>query len=101
MKIRLFIDGIPHDIDSTDPDLLARWLVEIFGRIPQIHPATIIEFRVSPSWLPDTGGQWRPDWLADTRVISQDMPVRSPRELAEALSKQIDQYERLRDGDDG
>lgn len=98
MKLRLTIDGVPHEIDSTDPDLLGKWIVEIFGRIRQITPATLIEFEARPSWVPADGSgmtPWRPDWAADSRVICQIVPVRSPRELLEALGRQLDQLEAL------
>ena len=95
MKLHLIVDGIWHEIDSTDPDLLARWIVEIFGRIPAIYPATMIEVRVSPSFLPDGMGQWRPDWAADSRVLGRLYPVKSPRDLLAALTKQLDDLEAL------
>lgn len=98
MRLRLSIDAVPHEIDSTDPDLLARWIVEIFGRIREIHPATLIEFQAQPSWVPsgnDPSMPWRPDWAADSRVIGQLMPARSPRELLAALGKQLDQLDAL------
>lgn len=103
MKLRLIIDGMPHEIDSTDPELLARWIVEIFGRIRQITPATLIEFQASPSFVPaDDGdmqpgrGGWRPDWTADSRVIGRITPIRSPRELLATLSAQLDELEALK-----
>lgn len=96
MKLRLIIDAMPHEIDSTDPELLARWIIEIFGRIPEINPSTVIEFQASPSFdlQPGRGG-WRPDWAADSRVICQVTPVRSPRELLAALGAQLDELEGL------
>ena len=96
MKLRIIIDGIPHDCDTTDPDLLGKWIVEIFGRIRQITPATIIEFQAWPSWLPQTsGGDWAPDWIADSRIIGSIRPIRSPRDLVTELGKQVDEYEEL------
>jgi hypothetical protein len=95
VRITLTIDSLFHQIDSTDPDLLARWIVEIFGRIPQIYPATDIRFQVMPSFLPDADGQWRPDWAADSRVLGRMEPARSPRELLAALAKQLDDLDVL------
>lgn len=103
MRLRLSIDALPHEIDSTDPELLAKWIVEIFGRIRVITPATLIEFQVYPSFVPSDGpgdmqpgrGGWHPDWAADSRVIGQVTPVRSPRELVAALSAQLDELEKL------
>lgn len=95
MKLTLSIDGYGHQIDSTDPDLLGRWIVEIFGRIREITPATWIEFRAAPSWVPGNGDDWQPDWVADSRIINQAIQIRSPRELVAALGKQIDELEKL------
>lgn len=100
MRLMLRIDGLDHQIDSTDPDLLARWIVEMFGRIRQITPDTLIELQTWPSfvWDDDAHG-WAPDWIADSRVIGQVMNPRTPRELVDALNKQLDQWEAFR-GDD-
>ena len=95
MKLRLVIDNIYQEIDSTDPDLLARWIVEIFGRIPEITPATLIQVQAFPSFLPDAGGRWGPDWAADSRVLGRLDPIRSPRDLLAALTKQLDDLEAL------
>ena len=99
MKLRIYIDGLPHDIESTDPELLARWVVEIFGRIPQIYQSTVIEVQAQPSFVA-TGSieqpSWVPDWVADSRVLGQLRPVRSPRELLAALTAQLDEAEALK-----
>lgn len=96
MRLRLIIDGLPHECDTTDPDLLGKWIVEIFGRIPEITSATRIEFQAWPSFLPQSlGGGWRPDWIADSRIIGQTWQVRSPQELVAELGKVVDEYERL------
>jgi hypothetical protein len=99
VKLRIIIDGLPHEIDSTDPDLLARWIVEIFGRIPQIYPSTLIEVQARPSWVNDGSIErpnWVPDWAADARVIGQVQRIRSPRELLAALAVQLDEAEALK-----
>ena len=96
MKLDIIIDGLPHHCDTADPDLLGRWIVEILGRIRQITPATMIEFRAQPSWLPQEGSlQWMPDWIADSRIIGQIREIRSPRDLVAELGKMVDEYERL------
>ncbi len=97
MRLTLSIDAIPHQIDSTDPDLLARWIVEIFGRIREIHEATLIQFQAYPSVLPQSvDGDWQPDWITDSRIIGQVIKIRSPRDLVAALSQQLDEVENLR-----
>lgn len=93
MRLTIIIDGYPHEIDSTDPELLAKWIVEIFSRIPEIYPSTMIEVKAYPSFVLQNSGQWGPDWTADSRVISQIMVIRSPRELVTALSEQLDEAE--------
>lgn len=92
----LYIDGIGHQIDSTDPELLGKWIVEMFGRIQQISPATTIELQTRPSFVYSEREQaWRPDWLADSRILCQMQPVRTPRDFIDALNKQLDQWETL------
>ena len=98
MRLRIIIDGMPHDCDTADPDLLGKWIVEIFGRMRQVTPATRIEFQALPSWLPqrsDMDGDWRPDWIADSRIIGQIRQIRSPRDLVAELGKMVDDYEEL------
>ena len=95
MRLRLFLDGIPHEIDSTDPELLARWIVEIFGRLRDITPATLIEVQAQPSFIYDAHDQPVMDWSADQRIIGQHARIRSPRELLDALAKQLDTMEAL------
>lgn len=97
MRLSINIDNIRHEIDSTDPELLGKWVVEIFARAGEMTNATWITFQAYPSWVPDStvpnGG--RPDWIADTRIIGGIFQVKSPRELVKALAKQIDEYEGL------
>ena len=95
MRLNLIIDGIIYQIDSSDPDLLARWIIEIFGRIPVIYPATDIRVQAAPSFLPDGKGSWRPDWAADSRVLGRLDEVKSPRDLLDALTRQLDDLEAL------
>jgi hypothetical protein len=95
MRLTIQIDNMPHQIDSTDPELLGKWVVEIFGRaVAQgIHPATFITVQAFPSWVPDAQGG-RPDWIADTRIIGSVYRIHSPRELVEILAKQVDEAEK-------
>lgn len=99
MKLSIFLDGIPFEIDSTEPDLLARWIIEILGRMTDITAGTLIELRVRPSFLFDAASNaWRPDWTADSRIIGQTTYIRSPRDLLDALAKQLDAAEETTDG---
>jgi len=95
VRLRLTLDGIGHEIDTADPDLLAKWIIEIFGRLRQITPATLIEVQASPSWVYDEHDQPVPDWTADSRIICQRMKIKSPRDLPDALGRQLDEAEVL------
>lgn len=95
MVLTLYVDGIPHSIDSSDPELLGRWLLEIFGRYQPPTPATQYEVRAQPSWVPDAqslNGR-RPDWIADTRWSGRTESVTSPRDLVAVLAKQLDEHD--------
>jgi hypothetical protein len=89
------IDGISHQIDTTNPDLLTSWILEIFGRIPGAPaPATYITVQIYPSVL-WSGTEWKPDWIADSRVLSQVYHVKEPRDIIDALSQQLEEKENL------
>ena len=95
MKLVLRIDGYHHEIDSTDPEIIGKWLVEIFARIgPAWSPATFIQVQVQPSYLPAVpDGVIQFDWITDTRFTGRLTPVKSPREVVETLSKMLDEWE--------
>lgn len=92
MRLELTIDSYFHQVDSTDPEILGKWMVEIFGRV-QWTPSTFIQVRAQPSYIPGAPGGM--DWIADTRIIGQATRVKSPREVVEALSAWVDEWERL------
>lgn len=99
MRLTISIDSIGHEIDTTDPELLGRWIVEIFGRIREPGAATFITMRVAPSWLPvERQGRtdYVADWSADSMIIGRVTQVRSPRELVAALGRQLDDADALR-----
>lgn len=99
MRLEIRINNMSHVIDSTDPDLLGRWMAEIFARTGGLSPADIIQVYTWPSYIPDheAPGGTRLDWIADTRIIGGVFQVKTPRELVEALSKQLDDAEALHD----
>jgi len=97
MRLTIEIDNMRHEIDSTDPELLGKWMVEIFGRATAfgITPATMIRVRAYPSWIPDESVQGgRPDWIADSRIIGRIYQVHSPREVVDLLAEQIEEAEK-------
>lgn len=97
MRLSINIDAMHHEIDSTDPETLGRWIVEIFGRIQHPTPATLIQVSAMPTtiwnseW--DTPHGFKADWICDSRWLGQLGTVRTPRELLEQLTQWLDDYE--------
>jgi hypothetical protein len=100
MRLTISIDNVPHQIDSTDPVLLGNWMLEIFARVGPFTPATYCQVQAYPSFVNDPSSPQglRPDWIADTRIIGGVFQVKTPRELVEALAKQLDDAEGLDHG---
>lgn len=91
MRLIISIDGVPHQIDSTDPETLGRWMVEIFARVKYPTPATYYQVQAMPSWIPDDG-DGHADWIQDTRYLEIGK-ARSPRELLRELNAWLSNYE--------
>jgi len=91
MRVEISVDSIPFSITTRDPELMGRWLAEVFTAVDWT-PATRVEMHVYPLWA--TGQD--PDWITDTRVLTRNSPVRSPQEFIDALQAQIDDLEKLR-----
>lgn len=103
MRLTIYIDGYTHQIDSTDPETLGRWMVEIYGRAVPITPATLMQVRAEPSFIPDPDGQFgmRADWIQDTRYMEIGKAY-TPRELLQQLNAWLSNYEsRGNDRDNG
>jgi hypothetical protein len=99
MKLEIIIDGMFHGIDSTDPEILGKWMVEIFGRVRHptpATPATYFQVRAQPSYIPDADGNPTLDWIADSRFLGT-ATARTPREMVAALSAWLDEWEAARD----
>ena len=95
MRVQLFIDGMSYQIDTRDPDLLGRWLAEIFARMHWI-PATQTQVQVYPSYIQaEPGSQPQLDLIADSRVITNAVPVKSPQEFVDALQRWINDAKEL------
>jgi hypothetical protein len=91
VRLKIQIDSVSHEIDSADPVTLGRWVVEILARTELAwSPATYIMLQAFPSWLPTEDGRGRCDWIADSRVIGNLYPVRTPQDVVDALQQQID-----------
>jgi hypothetical protein len=95
VRLTISIDSVPHQIDSTDPVLLGNWMAEIFARAGEMSNATYISAQVYPSFIPDPASPqgMRADWIADTRIVGGVFQVKTPRELVEALARQLDDAE--------
>ena len=93
LEVRSGWDGNAYSIDSLNPELLARWLLEIVARIRPTHaaPARIV------AW-PSIGPGDVPDWLADARVLGRYHDGTTPRELLEGLAADLADAERFTRG---
>jgi hypothetical protein len=86
MRLILRIDGIHHEIDTTNPDLLFAWVREIFGRMQDWYPSTQVTLSAFPSFLYKPDGTWAADWSSDSRFLGQVQVIRSPGEWVDALT---------------
>jgi hypothetical protein len=100
VRLEIRVDGYSFVIDSTDPELLGKWMLEVFARVGPFTPGTYCQVQAFPSFVSDPSSPQglRPDWIADTRIIGGVFQVKSPRELVEALAKQLDEAEGLDHG---
>ena len=89
MQLDIQVDAISHRIDTVDPDLLGKWIVEIFTRTGPWTPATLVRVQAYPSYVPTPDGRGRADWIADTRYL-EVMQVRTPQDIVDRLQAQID-----------
>ena len=78
--------------------LLGAWVVEIFARLGEIHPATLIEVQVWPSWVSARPGYepYGPDWIADSRVtgLVREVRDRTPAGLVAELARAVAEHEK-------
>jgi hypothetical protein len=88
MRLSIDIDAVHHEIDSTDPETLGRWIVEIFARVEYPNAATWYQVHALPSFT----GNNKPDWIADTRYFHLG-EAKTPRELITLLTEWLDDYE--------
>jgi hypothetical protein len=96
MRLRITINAMAFEIDSTDPITLGRWVVEILARMERTwSPATIVTVQTSPTWVMTDNGNDRPDWIADGRVLGNFYEIRTPQDLVNALQQQLRELEAL------
>jgi hypothetical protein len=91
MRLRINVDNLGHEIDSTDPELLGKWVVEIFARTGPFTPATYVQIQASPSSVQTEDGRGRPDWIADSRIVGGVFQALTPQGLVDGLQKQINE----------
>lgn len=89
MRLKISVDNLYHEIDSTDPDLLGKWVVEIFARTGPWTQATYVQLQAGPSWVPTEDGRGRPDWIADSRVVGSVYQVHTMQEIVDVLQQHI------------
>jgi len=88
------VDGFNFAIDSTDPEILGKWFVEVFARTGPFTAATQCLVRAWPSFSQSkTPGKYEADWITDSHFIGDLYQIHSPRELLTALDIQLQRYE--------
>jgi hypothetical protein len=89
MRLELYIDGMRVGINTRDPELLGRWLLEQFATI-HWTPATDVRAQAWPSWSDmDEQGQARPDWVTITPILCRQWEVKSPEDVLAGLATQL------------
>lgn len=88
-------------IDSSDPELLAKWLWEVVStRSNGLESDPPLQLRIRPGWIDRPGGQPVPDWSPDTRLLDnwslpmngRDTPYKRAQEMIKALTELADQF---------
>ena len=90
MRMELRIDNYRRVIDTTDLELLGKWLVEQFTSI-EWNNATQCEAFAYPGWHPDG----TPDWITDIRIVGQRESVKTPEDVVTFLADQVRQLRAL------
>lgn len=84
--------GYQYSIDSVNPEVLGKWLVEIFERIRPgtgVHAPAMV--RAWPSWIDGK----EVDFVTDSRVLGRMFPALTPREVVAALAQMVKDQEKL------
>lgn len=97
--IELRIDNSYYRIDSPDQDLCGSWIAVLLRTFP-ITPATCLQLRVTPFYVPDPhnpyGAPGVPDWETDwVRWHSPEAasPADAARQLAARIAAVADQLD--------
>lgn len=94
MRVYIGIDSYSVQITTRDPELLARWLGEVFTGVDW-QPSTYIRVQVWPT--PVMNGKPQPDldWIADSRIITRWARISSPQEFVDELQAQVNELKEL------
>lgn len=89
-RITIRLDGYHFQIDSTNPRILAEWMMEIFGRQKEYHPSSYIQVNIEPSYIPDPASPdgYKSDWWTNVHYW-QEYRARTPQELIEEVQKHL------------
>ena len=93
MRVTIEIDGYPKMISTRDPELLGRWLGEVFAGIDW-NPSTLVRAQVWPESAGPDGREL--DWIADSRIITRHEKVMSPLDFVDALHRQLNDLAALK-----
>jgi len=90
MRVQLEVDSIYRQIDTRDPETMARWLLEQFNEIGRIWtPATFTRVQVWPSY--DLDGRSGVDWIVNGAHNPPQLGTRTPRQFVNELADRLDQ----------
>ena len=98
MRVTLEVDGYPLRIDTQNAETLARWLIEQFTTI-EWQPTTDCRVYVSPGFAVGSDNQLHPDWIADSRIITERGDARSPEDVVAMLARQVETLRTLQHQD--
>jgi hypothetical protein len=91
MQIQLTINNYTYEIDSRNPETIARWLGEMFTI--NWMPADHVQVSVYPTW--DAEKQTA-DWIRNTEwllPLDSGNTIESPRDFVNALTDVLNRYE--------
>jgi hypothetical protein len=70
-RIEMRIDNTWQRIDTGDYEMAGQWIADML-HMCRINPATNVQIRIDPFFIPDPRGPeypWIPDWNADSRYL--------------------------------
>lgn len=86
--------GTMYMINSRDPELLGKWLIETLLTVKPDHVAPM-RFTVWPDFSIAVAGNGVADWVADTRIIGMIEGVVTPEDMLKGMADQIEKAKDL------